>query len=422
VDRKAVEMGKTPEELFKEKTKRIEDAIQLRVPDRVPFSPLLTFFPAKYAGISFEEIMHDYDNLAKALKKLVLDLQLDTCPLFGFLSWGPTLEILDYRQLIWPGHGGKPNATHQWIEGEYMKAEEYDAFLFDPSDFMMRKFLPRVYGALEPLKMLQPLPWAWYTRMVPYVLPFASPEVAGTFESLLKASAEAQRMVSKAANFTKEMESLGFPRQYVFIAYAPFDYIGDFLRGTRGIMLDMYKNPDKLLEAVEKVLPILIEQATSIAKVAGVNRVGIPLHKGAEGFMSLEQYKTFYWPTLKKLMLALINAGLIPNPCFEGDYTSRLEVIGDIPKGKAIYWFERTDLLKAKEVLGDTVCIEGGVPSSLLITGTVEEVKAYCKKLIDGVGKGGGFIMNGDVGIPDEARIENVRALANFVREYGVYG
>jgi uroporphyrinogen-III decarboxylase len=93
-------------------------------------------------------------------------------------------------------------------------------------------------------------------------------------------------------------------------------------------------------------------------------------------------------------------------------------VIGDIPRGKAIYWFERTDLFKAKEVLGDTVCIEGGLPSSLLINGSPEEVKARCKKLIDVVGKDGGFIMNGDVGIPDEAKVQNVKAMADFIREY----
>ena len=415
-------MEKTPEELFKERTRRVEDAVQLKVPDRVPFAPFLTFFPVKYAGISFEEAMHDYDKLALAVKKIVLDFQPDVYPdVFRILAWGPTLEILDYKQLVWPGHGGNPNVTYQFVEGEYMKVEEYDAFLSDPSDFLLRVFLPRAYGALEPLKMLRPLSWAWYIRMVPYVSVFGIPEVAGALESLIKAGAEAQRMISKTTELTKEMESLGFPRQFVSSANAPFDYMGDYLRGTRGIMLDMYRNPDKLLEATEKLLPIIIEQATSVTKIAGVNRVFIPLHKGLDGFMSPEQFKTFYWPTLKKLMLALIDAGLTPNPFFEGDCTSRLEIIGDIPRGKAVYWFERTDLVKAKEVLGDRVCIEGGVPSSLLITGTPEDVKAYCKKLIDVVGKGGGFIMNGDVGIPDEAKIENVRAMADFTREYGVY-
>ena len=116
-------------------------------------------------------------------------------------------------------------------------------------------------------------------------------------------------------------------------------------------------------------------------------------------------------------MMACIDAGLTPNPLFEGDCTSRLDVIRDIPRGKVVYWFERTDLFRAKEVLGDTVCIEGGVPSSLMIGGTPDEVRAYCRKLISIVGKNGGFILNGDVGIPDEAKPENVRAIADTVRE-----
>jgi uroporphyrinogen-III decarboxylase len=148
------------------------------------------------------------------------------------------------------------------------------------------------------------------------------------------------------------------------------------------------------------------------AKTAGANRVFIPLHKGLDGFMSQEQFKTFYWPSLKRLMMACIDAGFTPNPLFEGDCASRLEVIKDIPKGKAVYWFERTDLLKAKEVLGGTVCIEGGLPSSLMITGSSDAVKAACRILIKAMGRGGGFILNGDVGIPDEATVENVRAMA----------
>lgn len=412
-------MGKPPEELFQERTKRIQDAIQLKQPDRVPFTPFLTFFPATYAGLSFEEAMHDYDKLAKAVKKFVLDFQPDAfADTFRILAWAPTLEILDYKQMVWPGYGGKPDTVYQFIEGEYMKAEEYDAFLADPSDFLLRSFLPRVWGLLEPLKMLRPLSWAWYTRSAAYVAPFGTPEVAGALEGLIKAGQESQRMIAKALELIGDLESLGFPRMFYSSSFAPFDYIGDLLRGTRGIMLDMFRNPDKLLAAIDKVTPMLIEQATSAPKTAGVNRVFIPLHKGLDGFMSPEQFKTFFWPSLKKLMMACIDAGLTPNPLWEGDCTSRLEIIGDIPKGKVVYWFERTSLFKAKEVLGDTVCIEGGVPSSLMITGSPEEVKAHCKKLVDVVGKDGGFIMNGDVGIPDEAKVQNVRAMADFMREY----
>ena len=415
-------MEKTPQELFRERTKRVEDAIQLKVPDRVPFLPFFSFFPAKYAGISFEQAMYDYGKLAEVYKKAIIDFQPDmyTNP-YGLISVGPTLELLDYKQLKWPGHGVDPNITFQFIEGEYMKAEEYDAFLFDPSDFMLRTIFPRIFGSLEAFKMLPSISSAFYLRTVLRVAMLGIPEVAATLERLLKAGAEARRMMAEANSFVEEMKRLGFPCQFGATAYAPFDYIGDFFRGTRGIMLDMYRNPDKLLAAVEKALPIMVEGGVSPAKRSGIPRVFIPLHKGAHGFMSLEQFKTFYWPTLHKLILTLIDEGLTPCPFFEGDYTDRLEIIKDIPKGKAIYIFESTDIFKAKEILGDRVCIRGNVPAALLCTTTPQEVRDYCKKLIDVVGKGGGFIMDGSIGIPDEAKPENVKAMADFTREYGVY-
>ena len=412
-------MDRPPEELFKERIKRFNDAVQLKQPDRVPIAPFISFFPANYYGLSFEKAMHDYDALTGALKKFVLEFQPDAfADTFRIMAWAPTLEILDYKQLVWPGHGGKPDATYQFVEGEYMTVEEYDDFLSDLSDFLLRKFVPRAWGLLAPISQLRHLGWAWYTRSAAYVAPFGNPEVADALEGLVKAGREAQKMVAKAQQFVGEMEALGFPRQFASSSYAPFDYIGDFFRGTKGIMLDMYRNPDKLLAAIDKVLPLMIEQATSTRKTNGPNRVFIPLHKGLDGFMSQEQFKKFYWPSLRKLMLACIDAGFTPNPLFEGDCTSRLEIIGDIPRGKAVYWFERTSLFKAKEVLGDTVCIEGGVPASMMIGGSPEDVRAHCKELIDVVGRNGGFIFNGDVGIPDEAKTENVRALFDFVKSY----
>lgn len=415
-------MEKMPEGLFKERTKRVEDAIQLKVPDRVPFLPTFSFFPAKYAGISFEEAMYDYDKLAEVSKKTIIDFQPDMyMNPFSLIALGPLMEILDYRQLKWPGHGVSPNYTYQFVEDEYMKADEYDAFLFDPTDYVLRTYLPRICGALEPLEKLPPILGQYYFRLLIGTAVLSEPEVAGAIETLLKSGAEASRMRAKASLFVKEMEELGFPSQFGAVAYAPFDCIGDFFRGTRGVMLDMYRNPDKLIAATEKMLPVLVKSVTATAKSSGIPGVFIPLHKGAQGFMSLEQFNTFYWPTLQKLIVALIEGGLTPCPLFEADYTDRLEIIKDIPEGRAIYWFENTDIFKAKEVLGDRICIRGNVPAPLLCTGSPQQIRDYCKKLIDVVGRGGGFIMDGAIGIPDEARPENVRAMADFTREYGVY-
>jgi uroporphyrinogen-III decarboxylase len=164
----------------------------------------------------------------------------------------------------------------------------------------------------------------------------------------------------------------------------------------------------------------MFEIAINATKVSGNPRVFIPIHKGLDTFMSIEQFKKFYWPTLRELIVALINEGLNPCPLWEGDCTTRLEIIKDIPAGKACYAFEATDMVKAKEVLRDIVCIRGNVPLSLLAIKTPDEVRAYCKNLIDIVGKGGGYIMDASTGL-DDAKPENVRAMFEFTREYGVY-
>jgi len=136
--------------------------------------------------------------------------------------------------------------------------------------------------------------------------------------------------------------------------------------------------------------------------------------------MSREQYLRFYWPTLRELFLALIREGLCPCPFFEGEYSTRLDIIKDIPPGKACYKFETVDMAKAREVLGEGVCLRGGVPASLLVTGTPQAVKEHCRKLISVVARQGAFIMDSASAL-DDAKPENVKALFDATREFGRY-
>jgi uroporphyrinogen-III decarboxylase len=81
---------------------------------------------------------------------------------------------------------------------------------------------------------------------------------------------------------------------------------------------------------------------------------------------------------------------------------------------------DQSDMVKVKETLGKNACLLGNVSSSMLKLATPDEVKGYCKKLIDTAGKGGGFIM-GNGAFFDEAKPENVKAMVDFTKEYGVY-
>lgn len=411
------------QDLYRQREKRVNDAISLRTPDRVPIMALFSFFPTKYAGFTVQEVMYDPEKLLEAQIKTVLEFQpdMDQNP-FGIRFLGPLLESLDFKQLKWPGHGMTGNNTYQYIEGEYMTADEYDHFLLDPTDFMMRRYWPRICGALKGFEKLPPLHGIiTYYMGIPFGLAsFTIPEVAQALDALQKAGRESTRIASYSRRYTEIAREAGFPIQTGAFTQAPFDTLGDFFRGTQGLMLDMYRRPDKVIKACEKLLPIMFETAINASRASGNPRVFIPIHKGLDGFMSEEQFKRFFWPTLRDLMVALINEGCNPCPLWEGVCTSRLPIIRDIPAGKACYAFEATDMIKAKEILGDTVCIRGNLPLSILIAGTPEDVRAYCKKLIDVCGKGGGFIMDSATSL-DDARPENVRAMFDFTKEYGVY-
>ncbi len=149
-------MGKTTDDLYRERLKRVEDAVRLAVPDRVPFLPRAGFFAAKYAGLSPEGAFYRSDKWLAANKKMIIELEPDMYRVSEYS--GPALEAVDCRQMKWPGHGGPANSSYQYVEKEYMAAGEYDAFLDDPSDFLVRTYLPRIFGTLEPLRELPPLP------------------------------------------------------------------------------------------------------------------------------------------------------------------------------------------------------------------------------------------------------------------------
>ncbi len=407
-------------EAYKERATRLRDALFLKEPDRVPVQLPSGNFPAYYAGGTLHQVMYDYHALRQAWTKFLHDFDMDTYRGPGLVHSGRVLEILDYRLYKWPGHGLAPDVSaYQFVEGEYMRADEYDALMKDPSDFSFRVLAPRLSGALEPLKHFAPFS-SMLGRPVNLVPAFTKPEVRAAFQALMDAGKEMAKWQKAVRACDQEALMMGLPNLQGGAAAAPFDSIGDALRGTQGIMMDMYRQPNKLLEALEYVADLNIERT-----IAGVNASGgvaawFALHKGDDTFMSPQQFETFYWPTLKKVIMALINEGIMVSLFAEGKYLMRLDIIKDLPRGWAMWHFDQTDMATAKKVLGDTACIAGNVPTSLMCTATPEDVKEYCRKLIDVCAPGGGFILTGGASAT-EAKAENLHALMDAAKEYGAY-
>ena len=406
--------------LLAEREKRVSDAFALRKPDRVPVmcgtpGP----YPAERLGISAEEQMMDIEKSQEAYLQTALYYQADLIDAMPPL--GPTLTALGCRHLKWAGHGLPADAGWQVIDEEVMKPEEYDEFIYDPSDFIMRRYWPRAFSRLAALADLPPIRQGQGYFGAPFSFAvFGTPEGREALDALREAGTAALEVTNALAVRGRTLREAGFPASWGAVSSPAFDFVGNFLRGRKGIMLDMFRCPEKLEAAVEKMLPMTIDMALKGAEASRNPRVMIAINGGVEGFMSLDQYKRFYWPGLQQLLVALADAGLNPFVLVEGGSTSRLETMADVPAGKICYLFDHVDMRRAKEVLGHKVCIAGNVPISLLSVGTPDEVRAYCKDLIDNVGHDGGFIL-APSGQTEAVRVENVKAMVDFTKEYGRY-
>ena len=151
-------------------------------------------------GTSCKDAMYDYEKLGTAMKKFHADFMPDAAASAGLYVPGKILEILDYKLYHWPGHGVPENTSYQCAEAEFMKADEYAAYLSDPSDYFIRTYLPRVMGALEPWKDLPPFTNLLELPFIPWgMLPFGLPHIQETFKKLMKAGEIALEWAGKVA-------------------------------------------------------------------------------------------------------------------------------------------------------------------------------------------------------------------------------
>jgi hypothetical protein len=407
---------------YKDRVTRFIKVFQLQKPDRVPCILPASNFAAYYAGTDLRTVMYDYDKLSEAWLKFFTDFKddLDTYIPPALVPPGRSLEAVDYKLYKWPGHGISGDTTsYQCAEAEYMKADEYDALIRDPSDFWLRTYMPRVFGVMKAFPQLPPLT-SFEEIAIQSFVPFGNPDIQAGFRALLDAGTESLKWLAKVGEVAVKATVEGIPGIMSGLAKAPFDTLGDTLRGTQGVMMDMFQRPDKLHEAMERITPLTIRSAIGGVDAGAIPVVMMPLHKGADGFMSDKQYETFYWPTFKKVIMALVNEGIIVILFAEGSYNTRFEYIKELPKGATAWWFDQTDIARAKKELGDVCCIMGNAPTSLMMTGTPQEVKEHCRKLIEVCGKGGGYILCGGANI-DKGPAENMRAMMAAAREYGTY-
>ncbi len=409
------------EELYKTRVMRFIKAIKLEEPDRVPVMLPTGNYPAYWGGSSFYELMYNYKKANDIWKKYMVAFgDMDTFSGPSFVPSGKISEVVRSKLQKLPGLGLPKDATmNQFVEGEYMMANEYDYYMMDPTDYNLRVMMPRTTPLFESFKKLPP-----FRAMMGnfWITALSDPDIRKTFETLMSLTKEQEKYTASNMEINNYIKEHGYPSLFGGgpMAGAPFDHFADALRGTQGIARDMFRQPKKLHEAMEAYLKLAIETSIKNFPITASPICMMPLHKGDDAFMSDKQFAEFYWPTYRQILLAMINEGLVPMPFAEGRYTNRLKQINDTPPSGVVWYFDQTDMKEAKRILGKICCIAGNVPTSVVIKGTPETVKEYCKKLIQDCAPGGGFILAGGASI-DNGKIENLKAMMDAAKEYGLY-
>jgi hypothetical protein len=392
------------EALYQSRLKRYVTAMRKGKPDRVPIRPFVAEFTAKYAGMTCQEVTHDHEKAFAAARKCAAEFDWDAVVGNMVYVWTGLPQAIGLRYYGVPSLDVPADTGFQYREpGEdqaFMKVEEYDALIADPTGYLFNVWLPRVS------------------------VDVAAPGEANTFRNNLSFLKGGMAMMQYFGAFGVQNERLrrecGTVSAISGILKAPLDILADKLRGYIGLTMDLLERPRKVQAACEALMPHLLHVALSGADPAKQVPISNWMHWGCVPFVKKEHFYGIYWPTLKPIFEEIWRRGHQVLFYAEGNWDAHLDAFAELPAGSIIYHVDRGDIFKAHQALGDKFCLSGGIPNVLLSYGTPDEVRAYCKKVIDSVARDGGYILDAGAIMQNDTSVENIRAMTKFTREYGV--
>lgn len=418
----------TPEakKRYDEKVARVEAAIALKEPDRVPMMPSAALFPMLNAGYTVAEVIYDptLEKMTKSIVKYLEEFDPD-CGLgtgTNYAGEGYMLEIEKPKNMRWAGMPGDiidKNSIQQFIEYPTLLDDEFDEFFSDRTGWALRKETPRNSTLLEPFaKLFQGSRVS--ARML--AAQVSTPEFKAMLEDLWKLNDLQIEYRKNAEKLNQVVYEMGYPVFRGGGAAVPFDSYSDGLRGTILSLQDLYDHTEEVERYIDETIEGQLEMIRMQGKRPGSKgkHVFMALHKGIDGFMGNEHYGKYYWKHLQMIIEEIIKADMVPYIFCEGKYNTRLDFLTEVTPGKVLYHFEEVDMALAKSKLKDVACISGSFNTNLLQFGTPDKVRDEAKKLLDIAAPGGGFIFMTGSGL-SHVKKENVVAMFDTVREYGKY-
>jgi len=366
---------------------RVLAAINLQPVDRVPVLPLVTLFPARYKGMTNADAIRNPDSATQAIMEVFDEVGGWDGMVFSgyraFLVPPKVSAVAMVPHILQPGRELPENAAPQFDERETITFEDYDLII----ELGWRRFAEKYYSRFLPFPEDKII--AWTERQFHYYI-----------------------------RDTKAWEKKGIPCLAGAMTLSPLMFFS-IKRTLVNFTLDLHRHPDKVAAALDAVVGDLIDDALYSARLTGLPCILLALERGGGFYYPLKIFERFEFPYIKRMVEAFASEGFITILHFDNDWTLNLPYLKELPKAKCICELDSTsDIFKAKELLNGHMCIMGDVPASLSALGTPEEMDAYCRKRIEVVGKGGGYILSSGCELPPDTKFENFKAMINAAKTY----
>lgn len=369
--------GFAPHPLFFERMQRLQTAIACGTPDRVPISLVMDLFAANAVGASYPEYVSSVDRAAEImLEALAMLGDVDS---LQFPTYAPdVLGMLWLAPMKLPGRDLPEHTQWQMDEQVRLQPEDYDHIL--------------------------EMGWsAWFGQYI------------GKY--LGNAVAAAQALQEAGPRWTMEYMRRG----HVILSPLTVDHPFEHLAGARTVKeftLDLYRMPDKIQAVMDVIMAEKREQTRGLIRAVG-QPIGywVGSWRTAPEFLSPKLWDRFVWPYMKELVEIVAEEGGTPVLHYDANWDREIERLKDLPARKCILELDgKTDIFRAKKILAGHMCILGDVHPAMLSLGTVDEVKAYCRRLLTEVGPDG-YIMAMGCAVPPDAKFDNVKAMVDSVHE-----
>ena len=371
---------------------RIEAAIRLGKPDRVPVVPIVDSFAGRYGGITQYDMFFDIGKADTALERTIADLGPIDGQNLTYAGLGRIMQVLFPTPPIMPGVGGVPrDGQFQFVEKNVMEWEEY-----------------------RQIKERGPMRW------ILDKMKLSNPQL-GSPAGMLKTFAGVAADIMKAKRSMRSWQRKGVESMVAYnIVFTPMEYVSLFMRSFNDFILDLFRHPEEVKEASRVLMKPMKMQGSMMVKMSGLRRVFMGGARTSASCLSPKQFEEFALPEWQEMCEYWVGKGVTPLLHFDSDWTAFFPYLKNLPRGKCILNLDGTsNIFAAKDQLGDHMCIMGDVPATLLKLGEPDEVDEYCRRLITELGADGGFILSSGCTIPVDAKAENVKAMLQSVHRYG---